>query len=124
MHIQNYSSQSFTSTYVNPKLITKLEELGDSLNKPIANGAKRTLDVIREVERAQRNHRKINLFIDFDSMYLGYGDTFEKPQIIQNTTKGFKEIHVADKNPRGFLKKFPEKARFLSNRVNFLLLQK
>ena len=118
MHIQNYSSQSFTSTYVNPKLITRLEELSNNPTRQISNGAKRTLEVIREVTRTQQKNHKVNLFIDYGFMYLGRGRTFEDSQIIQNTTRGFKEIHVAEKEPRGFLDKFAEKARALSKRAN------
>lgn len=118
MNIQNNHRQSFKAAIINPQLTEKLTELSASKNRLIANRANAAINVIKEATNSQKSNHKVNLFIDFGSIYIGKGKSFEKPEIIQNTTKNFKEIYVADKvRAKEFLRNFVEKVREISEKA-------
>lgn len=117
MKISATMAPSFKAVITNPQLTETLTSIATSKNADptMRNRSEAALNAIREATNQQKNNRKVNLFVDYGSMYLGYGDSFENSKPIKSTIKNFKEIFILDKiKPIDFLPDFYRKIRQLS----------
>lgn len=119
MKITGTMSPSFKAVIANTQLVEELTTLSKESDDPtLRNRSEAALNAIREATNQQKTNRKVNLFVDYGSMYLGYGDSFENAKPIKSTIRNFKEIYVKDKiRPIDFLPDFYRKVRQLSEQA-------
>lgn len=117
MKISGIMTPSFKAVIASDKLVEELTAttMNEEADATLRNRSRAALNAIREVTNQQKSNKKVNLFVDYGSMYLGYGNSFEESKPIKSTIRNFKEIFVQDKiKPIDFLPDFYRKIRQLS----------
>ncbi len=120
MKITGVMAPSFKAVIASDRLVEELTAMSkdEEANPTLRNRSGAALNAIREATNQQKTNKKVNLFVDYGSMYLGYGDSFENAQPIKSTIRNFKEIFVKDKiSPVDFLPDFYRKIRQLSEQA-------